>query len=181
MDTEAEVELIRRAQSGDHRAFGKLAMAYERVLFNLALRMTGNREDARDLTQAAFLKAYRGLAGFDASRRFYSWIYRIMLNEAINYVNARRPVEPLDEQMVRGHSTPEDDYELSHLGSRVDAALMELNMEQRQVIVLRHFLSLSYQEMAEVLDTAEKTVKSRLFTARQTLGQALRRHGVTQA
>lgn len=179
MHEAAEADLIRSAQKGDARAFGALATRYERVLFNLALRMVKNREDARDLTQVVFLKAYRGLGRFDPDRKLYSWLYRIMLNEGLNQIEARRAHEPLDEAIAAPQATPESAYESSRLDALVQAALMELGSDQRQVIVLRHFLQLSYEEMAGVLEIQEKTVKSRLFSARQQLAPILKRLGVT--
>ncbi len=181
MDERQEIQLIEQAQRGDARAFGKLALEYQRVLFNLALRMTRNREDARDLTQAVFLKAYRGLGGFDSRRRLYSWLYRIMLNEGLNLLNARRVQEPISDQMAARDAAPEDAYESRALEQTVDAALLELNVEQRQVIILRHFLHLSYEEMGDVLEIPARTVKSRLFTARQSLAPILERLGASPA
>jgi RNA polymerase sigma-70 factor, ECF subfamily len=181
MGEDEDVALVHRAQAGDHRAFGKLAMAYERVLFNLALRMVKNREDARDLTQAVFLKAYRGLSGFDDRYRFYSWLYRIMLNECLNHLSAHRVHEPLSEQIAHEQSTPAEQYQAHKISRVVQDALMELTVEHRQVIVLRHFLQLSYREVSEVLNLPEKTVKSRLHAGRQSLRAVLARQGVTSS
>lgn len=181
MDESQEIQLIQRAQRGDGRAFGKLALEYQRVLFNLALRMTRNREDARDLTQAVFLKAYRGLAGFDTGRRFYSWLYRIMLNEGLNFLSSKRDQEPVSETMADPQGSPEDEYLNAVMQQTIQAALAELNMDQRQIIILRHFLHLSYEEMGEVLEIPAKTVKSRLFTARQNLAPILHRLGAHPA
>jgi len=181
MDENQEIQLIQRAQRGDGRAFGKLALEYQRVLFNLALRMTRNREDARDLTQAVFLKAYRGLAGFDTGRRFYSWLYRIMLNESLNFLGTRREQVPVAENLADVQRSPEDDYLNSVIQQTIQTALEELNPDQRQIIILRHFLHLSYEEMGEVLEIPAKTVKSRLFTARQSLAPILQRLGAHPA
>jgi RNA polymerase sigma-70 factor (ECF subfamily) len=181
MDEKQEIQLIQRAQRGDGRAFGKLALEYQRVLFNLALRMTRNREDARDLTQAVFMKAYRGLGRFDTSRRFYSWLYRIMLNEGLNFLGSRREQEPVTEAIPDSQDSPEDDYLAAVMQQTVHTALEELNPEQRQIIILRHFLHLSYEEMGEVLEVPAKTVKSRLFTARQNLAPILQRLGAHPA
>lgn len=177
MDEEQEIQLIQRARAGDGRAFGKLALEYQRVLFNLALRMTRNREDARDLTQAVFLKAYRGLQGFDTRRRLYSWLYRIMLNEGLNLLSRKRVQEPVSEDLPGTQGSPEDDYLSTVIQETVQTALQELSVEQRQIIILRHFLHLSYEEMGEVLEIPAKTVKSRLFTARQNLAPILQRLG----
>jgi RNA polymerase sigma-70 factor, ECF subfamily len=151
------------------------------VLFNLAMRMTRNREDARDLTQSVFLKAYRGLKGFDPHRRFYSWLYRIMLNEGLNLLGTRREHEPVSEALPDTAATPEDELSSAEVERMVQAALQKLNTEHRQVIVLRHFLQLSYEEIGDVLEIPAKTVKSRLFTARQNLVPILQRMGVHSA
>jgi RNA polymerase sigma-70 factor (ECF subfamily) len=139
--------------------------------------MTRNREDARDLTQAVFLKAYRGLQGFDTQRRFYSWLYRIMLNEGLNLLSRKREQEPVSEDLPGTQGSPEDEYLNTVIQETVQTALHELNVEQRQIIILRHFLHLSYEEMGEVLEIPAKTVKSRLFTARQNLAPILQRLG----
>jgi RNA polymerase sigma-70 factor (ECF subfamily) len=143
--------------------------------------MVRNREDARDLTQAVFLKAYRGLSTYDSRRRFYSWIYRIMLNECLDFLRAHRKLEPLDEGRAASTPTPEERMQANETGELVQDALMTLSVPSRQVIVLRHFLQLSYGEMSEVLTIPEKTIKSRLFTARRQIAEALRRKGVTTA
>src|SRR5688572_12915977 len=98
MDTREESELVRRCLAGEPSAFEPLVREYQGVLYHLAVRMTGNRDDAWDLTQTVFLKAYRALGSFDHQHRFYSWIYRIMMNESLNFVQRRRPQAELDEQ-----------------------------------------------------------------------------------
>jgi RNA polymerase sigma-70 factor (ECF subfamily) len=176
-----ELAVIRRAQGGDARAFEALVDEYQGVLYNLALRMTGNAEDARDLTQTAFLKVWRNLASYDPSHRFYSWIYRITLNESLNFVQRRRRHSQLDDRLPAAGPTPDDELASSELGDHIQGALMALNAEYRQVIVLRHFHNLSYAEISHVIGVPEKTVKSRLFTARQQLGERLRQHRMTSS
>ena len=180
MGTIDENGLVRRCQSGDTRAFEDLVAAYERVIFTLALRMTGDREEARDITQIVFLKVYRGLPAFDARRRFFSWIYRIGINECIDRLRSRRPGETLDEQMQDPAASPEGDAMRREVAESVQAALLDLGEDDRQVLVLRHWLDRSYAEMSEALGVPETTVKSRLFEARQRLGRALKRRGVSQ-
>jgi RNA polymerase sigma-70 factor (ECF subfamily) len=174
-----EIVLIQRAQRGDHGAFGRLALAYEGVLFNLALRMVKDREDARDLTQETFLKAYRGLSGFDTRYRFFSWLYRIMMNECLNFLKARRSYARIDERMPGSDPSPEEHASGREIERMIESALMELRVELREVIVLRHFLQLSYAEMSDVLHMPAKTIKSRLYSARRQLGDILHRKGVT--
>lgn len=179
MSDERELEVIRRAQSGDAAAFEELVDAYQGVLYNLALRMTGNREDARDLTQTVFLKVWRRIADYDSKYRFYSWVYRITLNESLNWVTRRRRHEELSPLLPASDTTPDDAVHEMEVRSHIQDGLMQLTVEYRQVIVLRHFHDLSYQEIGDMLGVPEKTVKSRLYSARQQLGEMLRRRGVT--
>ena len=167
-----EIGCIARCLKGDASAFGPLVDRYNRVLFTVALRLLGNAEDARDATQNAFVRAYQRLDTFDPSRRFFSWIYRIAVNESLNLRRAQRPHEPLPETLEVAGATMEA-LEARELSERVQAALMTLSAEHREVVVMRHFADLSYQEIAETLDIPEKTVKSRLFSARQRLAPLL--------
>ncbi|HEY2954127.1 MAG TPA: sigma-70 family RNA polymerase sigma factor [Candidatus Eisenbacteria bacterium] len=176
-----ERALIRSAQRGDAKAFEAIVARYERVLFNLALRMVNDREDARDLTQTVFVKAYQRLPAFDPDRPFFSWVYRIMINESLNLLSRRRPMEPLAEQMESVEPSPEECFERARVVDTVQGAIMELSEPYREVIVLRHFLNLSHREMSDALRVPEKTVKSRLYSARQRLVTVLRRRGVVHA
>ncbi len=181
MDVGDDNGRVRRCLDGDPGAFEELVVAYQGVLFHLALRMTGNQEDARDLTQNVFLKAYRALSSFDYQHRFYSWIYRIMMNEALNFLDRRKPQSELDEQLPDRSMGPEDRAHRGAIEDVVQDAIMTLPPGDRQVLALRHFQDLSYLEMADVLGVPEKTVKSRLYSARQRLGDELRRRGITEA
>ena len=179
MDDRGEAELVRLALNGDGRAFEMLVTSYERIVYSAAYRMVGDTEDARDLTQAVFLKVYRNLRSFDPGRRFFSWIYRITINETLNFLRQRRPKQELDETLPSGVAGPDEDAHGAQVRDVVQAAMQDLPEEYRQVIMLRHFLNRSHQEMSEMLGLPEKTVKSRLYTARQLLAKALRRRGVT--
>jgi RNA polymerase sigma-70 factor (ECF subfamily) len=159
----------------------QLVTAYERVVYTLALRMTGDREDARDITQAVFLKVFRGLATFDSRRRFFSWIYRIAVNESIDRLRSRRTEEPLNPGHEDETDRPDRLAERQDLADCVQAALLELNDDDRQVLVLRHWLDRSLAEIGESLGIPERTAKSRLFEARRRLGRVLRRRGVNGA
>jgi len=174
-----EEALVQRSLDGDQGAFGELIGAYQHVLYNVALRMTNDPEDARDVTQTTFLKAWRRLSTFDRRHKFFSWIYRIMLNETLNLLERRRPQEPLSEVLISGAESPEERCHSTQVCEIVQSALMLLPADQRQVIVLRHFQQLSYREMSGLLRIPEKTVKSRLYSARQCLGRTLRARGVT--
>jgi RNA polymerase sigma-70 factor (ECF subfamily) len=151
---------------------------YQRVLFNVSLRMVGNREDARDITQTVFLKAYENLGSFDRRHKFFSWVYRIMINESLNHLSRAKRMEPLDESMESRVAGPDEECARNRLNDSIQSALEELSPDYRQVIVLRHFAQLSYEEMSGVLEIPEKTVKSRLHTARQLLGGIFSKHGI---
>jgi RNA polymerase sigma-70 factor (ECF subfamily) len=140
--------------------------------------MVGNREDALDITQTVFLKAYQNLGTFDRRHKFFSWVYRIMINETLNHLSRSRRMEPLDETFESGALRPDEEWSQNRMRERIQAALLELSNDYRQVIVLRHFAQLSYQEMSGVLEVPEKTVKSRLHTARQLLGGIFSKYGI---
>lgn len=181
MAREDEEELVARSLEGDTRAYGRLIDAHQRVLYNLALRMVNDLEDAKDLTQIVFIKAYQNLGTYERGRKFFSWIYRIMVNESLNWVARRRSAEPLDEGLEAPDLGPDRLAESNEVNGIIQEALSELSPDYRQVILLRHFAQLSHQEMSEVLEIPEKTVKSRLFTARRILGEMLTKRGVSPA
>lgn len=176
-----EQELVERAKQGDARAFEKLVQTYERVIFNLALRMTNDREDARDIAQTVFVKAYQGLKGFDPKYRFFSWIYRIGVNESLNHRGRSRRHEELDEGLASDGDDADTRTEAVLVGGAIEETLMQLSVDYRTVIILRHFLELNHAEMAQILEVPEKTVKSRLHTARQNLAALLGKKGITHA
>jgi RNA polymerase sigma-70 factor (ECF subfamily) len=172
VDEVPDATLVARCLEGDVEAFEPLVRRHQRALFNVALRMLGDREDARDVTQEAFLKAYRKLATFDPSYRFFSWIYRIVVNESLNVRGRRWRVSPLETEPA-APGRPDDGLRDRERQDRVQAALSCLTASDREVLVLRHFAELSYADIGAALGIAEKTVKSRLHEARQRLGRAL--------
>lgn len=177
MGEDSDGILVRRCCDGDRRAFSTLVVRYEKPVYNAALRMLRNPEDARDVTQTVFLKAFEHLGDYDPKYRFYSWIYRIALNESINALHRRTRLEPVSGDEVDGAPGPEDVLDREQVGRGIEGALMALKPEYRSVIVLKHLLECSYGEMSEMLGLPEKTVKSRLFTARQLLRDALLANG----
>jgi len=150
-----------------------LLIQYEKPVFNAAYRMLNNREDASDVTQTVFLKVYENFASFDPSCRFFSWVYRITLNESINWLGKRNRLEPLLHEAADDADGPEQAVESAKLSADVQAALMTLSTDYRTVIILKHFLGCSYMEISDVLEIPEKTVRSRLYSARQLLKDAL--------
>lgn len=181
MTNERDEELAQRSRDGNDRAFAELVDRYERPVFTLTLRMTGSRDAAEELTQIVFVKAWRGLGGFDTRRRFFSWIYRIAIHECLNHRRSAGRFAPLDAEMESPHDGPDADVARHETEARVQRALGGLSPADREIVVMRHFLELSYEEIAEALGVAAKTVKSRLFTARQRLKSELERVGVRSA
>ena len=180
MSTDRDASLVEACLAGDRKAYAMLMDRYERKLFNAAYRVVDDYEDAMDATQSAFVKAYQNLQSFDPSRRFFSWIYRILLNESLNIVKARKRFDTLDDSLAVKSKNPEERYGDQDTGRSVQSALMDLKTDHRVVIVLKHYQDMSYREMSEVVGVPEKTIKSRLFSARQQLKDILLRKGIVR-
>lgn len=171
-------ELVLGCLGGDQHAFETLVLRYQGPIFNSVLRMVRDREDAGDITQTAFLKAYQQLSSFDSGHKFFSWLYRIGLNEAINHLKRRGRLEPLDGEWASAARGPEDVLLGSDLSAHVQDALMHISADYRAVLILRHFEDCSYDEIASIVGVPEKTVKSRLFSARRQLKELLEARGI---
>jgi RNA polymerase sigma-70 factor, ECF subfamily len=170
--------LVRRCREGDRAAFDQLVVRYQKPVFNAALRLLRDPEDARDVAQTTFLKAFEHLADYDPSYRFFSWIYRIAVNEALNSLGSRKPFGGMSGEEADEAPGPEQRVEGEQMSRAIEDALMGINPELRTVIVLRHFMHLSYQDMGDILMLPEKTVKSRLYSARQLLRDHLLQYGM---
>jgi RNA polymerase sigma-70 factor (ECF subfamily) len=179
METDDE-QLVDRCVRGDASAFEELLNRYEKKVFNVALRMVNDYDDASDVTQTVFLKVFQGLKAFDTRYRFFSWIYRITLNESINLVHRRKSVRTLDERWVSNAKGPGEILTDTEEARAIRRSLMSLDLKYRAVLVLRHYLDCSYRAIGGVLQIPEKTVKSRLFTARQVLREALAGEGIPE-
>jgi RNA polymerase sigma-70 factor (ECF subfamily) len=166
-------ELISRCIQGDRQAFEVLLIRYEKPVFNAAFRMLNNSEDAKDVTQTVFLRAYEKLDHFDPTFKFFSWIYRIALNETINCLNKRNRTEELAREPIAETEGPDVAADSDQRSERIQTALMTIKTEYRTVIVLKHFLDCNYVEISQILEIPEKTVKSRLYSGRQMLKIAL--------
>lgn len=166
-------ELVRMSMDGDIRSFEQLIDRYQGTLFNLAYRMLRDFDDASDVTQATFIKVYRHLESFDPKHKFFSWIYRIQLNESINLLKRRPVALELPEDLQASEPGPAESYECVQLREQIQGAIAKLSPDYQAVIAMRHYLDLSYDEMAEILGLPQKTVKSRLYSARQRLATLL--------
>jgi RNA polymerase sigma-70 factor (ECF subfamily) len=170
--------LVDRCLAGDRRALEALVRDYQKPLYNAAYRILGNPEDAADATQAAFLKAIEHLGCYDPNYKLFSWMYRIAVNEAINQLKRKKNQQPLDDEPPSADRGPDAEVEGGDLSRCIQEGLMALTEDYRTVVVLRHFSDLSYREISDVLAIPEKTVKSRLYSARQSMKQGLIASGI---
>jgi RNA polymerase sigma-70 factor (ECF subfamily) len=178
---ENEERLIQQWKKSDKKAFGKLVKKYMNEAFLVALGFTHDYDDARDLSQDAFVKAYEARRRFDAKRPFYPWFYRILRNHCLNFVQRRaRRFEPLgrgdssnEERLASRTPTPIETLEKNERIRFVRAAVDRLSVEHREVIVLKDFNGYSYTEMAAMLDIPLGTVMSRLYYARKMLKEII--------
>jgi RNA polymerase sigma-70 factor (ECF subfamily) len=172
---EGDRDLVKRYLDGQQDAANGLVGRYQKRLFNVALRMTGNVQDAEDATQTVFLNAFLNLRTYDPRYRFFSWIYRMAVNESLNMLKRRKRTVTLeDEPAIPALEAAADGS--TELQDRVGKALMHLKPDDRAVVVLKHFVFFSYEEIADVLEIPVRTVKSRLFTARERLRLTLLEH-----
>lgn len=157
-----------------------LVEKYQKTIFNVVLRMTDHYEESEDITQTVFVKAFQKLDTFNPHYKFFSWLYRIAVNESLNFLKQRKHLVELDESLnlLSNEKSPEDQYDVLETSRDIQQALMDLKTQYRTVIILKHFQNLSYREISLILGVKEKTVKSRLFTARQQLKNILLQKGI---
>ena len=183
-----EATLVAQAREGNARAFGELVRRYEGKIFRLGQHITQNREDAEDVLQETFMKAYEHLDQFKGDSKFYTWIVRIAVNQALMKLRRRKTDKSvsLDEQIDTGEDSvtreiaawgedPEQQFSREELGGILDSAIEELEPLYRSVFVLRDIEELSTEETAEALGLSVPAVKSRLLRARLQLRERLTR------
>jgi len=178
MTNKSDSDLVRACLGGVTSAFESLVDRYQATLYNVALKMVNDTDDAKDIAQAAFVKAFENLEKFDLNRKFFSGLYRIAVNESIDHLKRTKRHVPIETDAVAVEKTPAERYEENELGGIIQDSIWELDIDYRAAIVLRHFADLSLRELSFVLEIPEKTVKSRLYTARRLLCRALKRRGV---
>lgn len=185
--TEADLALVRRIKLGDKAAFDLLVIKYQSRIINLVSRFVRNQADAQDVTQEAFLKAYRALPKFRGDSAFYTWLYRIAVNTAKNYLAIqanRRPyemdqdvteMEQIDEgNALKDWETPEHLLMTGEIRDTIARAIDSLPEDLHTAIVLRELEGLSYEEIAEVMNCPIGTVRSRIFRAREAIDKLLK-------
>ena len=181
MTREQEAAIVRKVLGGDANAFETLVLEYEKNVYNIALRMTGNSEDAADMTQEAFIKAYNSLQSFRGDSKFSVWLYRIVSNVCLDFLRSknRRPTVSLsvedddgeDAQLDVADESQSPELLLDRKLTRdsVRRGLDSLPPDYRQILLLREIQGLSYDEIAQALSLEVGTVKSRIFRARKRL------------
>lgn len=186
-DREADQALVERVQAGDQQAFGLLVAKYQRKLMRLVSRLVRDPAEAEDVAQEAFIKAYRALPSFRGDSAFYTWLYRIGVNTAKNWLIANRRRAPTateidneeaesygEADLLRDVDTPERLMMSKQIADTVNAAMDELPEELKTAVTLREIEGLSYEEIAQVMDCPIGTVRSRIFRAREAIALKLR-------
>jgi RNA polymerase sigma-70 factor (ECF subfamily) len=171
-------ELVSRVLKGDLDAYGVLIEEHQTSVFNVCYRILGNRQDAEDLTQDAFLRAYKQLSRFDSARPFGPWMRTLAANLCYNHLKKKRPTSvPLEDErdkiLDKPARNPEHILELSQESRQLYQAIWKLSSIQRLALELRHFQEFSYQEMAQAMELPLNTVRSHLYRARRNLVEIL--------
>lgn len=183
----SDAELVDRTRAGDYSGYEELVRRYQRRIYALVYNMTGHKQDAEDMVQEVFVKAYRSLGGFKGDSSFYTWIYRIATNRTINFLKKRKrrisdvSLDDVDQAAerdpalveLRARETPIRDIALTELQKRLNAALQTLSEDHRTVVVLHDIQGLPHSEIAGIMNCSEGTVRSRLFYARKQLQREL--------
>ncbi len=175
-------DLIVRSQRGDHSAFEQLVLKYQDRIYNLCRHMIQDSDDTQDAAQEVFIKAYSGLRSYRPEASLYTWLYRIAVNTCLDYSKKSRPEPFEDESAVENFASaqpsPERLYQSKETGRLIEAALQRLPKKLRAAIVLKEIEGLSYEEIAESLDTSIGTVKSRISRAREEMRRLLEKKSV---
>ena len=197
MDTEAtaaqadvpDLDLVKQAQAGDTGAFDQLVSRYRNRVFGMIYNMVHNEQDAWDLAQDSFLKAWKSIARFRGQSSFYTWIYRIVMNVTIDWLRKKqvrgegaefddaiqlKEIDPASRTVPHADALPHERMEHKEIRTRIDAAITQLSPEHRAVILMKEIEDMQYHEIAESLGCSIGTVMSRLFYARKKLQNLLR-------
>jgi len=188
-DVEQEKKDLGRAREGDLEAYNRLVERYQGKIYAIAYNMTGNNEDAKDLTQDIFVKAFRNLKRFKGDSSFYTWIYRIAVNHTINFLKKRNrhnfySLDDVDQGVEKdpdyielvSNSEPFRNAELSELQKKLNEAIQKLSDKHRAAVIMHDIEGLPHEEIAKILGCSEGTVRSRLFYARRQLQNFLQEY-----
>ena len=184
----SEVDLVIRCQAGDTEAFDELVTRYRTRVFSMIYNMVHNEQDAWDLAQDSFLKAWKSIKRFRGKSSFYTWIYRIVMNVTIDWLRKKhvkgagaefddamqlKEVDPASKTVPKAEALPYETMERGEIRARIDQAIAQLSAEQRAVILMKEIEGMQYHEIAEALGCSIGTVMSRLFYARKKLQNLL--------
>ena len=172
IDTDDNI-LVRQTLESNLHAFEILYRKYEKPIFNTVYRIVCDYDDATDVTQNTFIKAYKNLGKFNERYKFFSWLYKIAVHESLNFLKYKRNNDELNENIQTSERQPDERMLDAERDQQVQDALIQISEDQRTVIVLFYFQDLSYTEISQILDISEKTIKSRLFEGRQILRNLL--------
>ena len=167
-------KLISNTLNGNIESFGKLVEKYQEKMLNLALQITHDKDAAKDMAQTTFIKSYQNLKHFNTSKKFFSWIYRITLNESLNYKRHSQYSEKISEDVNENNTSSQEDIERQEISTSVHNAINTLDDKYKSLIILKHFQELSYEEIAEITELPIGKVKSRLYIARENLRNILK-------
>jgi RNA polymerase sigma-70 factor (ECF subfamily) len=185
----SELDLVARCQAGDTEAFDELVTRYRTRVFGMIYNMIHNEQDAWDLAQDSFLKAWKSIKRFRGRSSFYTWIYRIVMNVTIDWLRKKqitgagnefddsiqlKEVDPASKTVPKSEALPHEMMGRSEIRTRIDKAIAQLSPEQRAVILMKEIEDMQYHEIAEALGCSIGTVMSRLFYARKKLQNLLR-------
>lgn len=185
-ENQTDLELVKRVQSGDKKSFDVLVLKYQHKVVNLVLRYVHDQDMALDVAQEAFIKAYRGLKNFRGDSAFYTWLYRISINTAKNYLvsqGRRTPLVDIEaeeaeqfggESALKEYATPEHELLKDEIQAAIEQAIEALPDDLRTAIMLRELEGFSYDEIAEAMDCPIGTVRSRIFRAREAIDKVLK-------
>jgi RNA polymerase sigma-70 factor (ECF subfamily) len=177
VNNDTDQALLERYRNGDRAAFTELVIRYQRPIYNAAFWLLRRPEDASDVAQTVFLRVAERLDEYDPKFKFFSWIYRIAVNESLNLMRRNGREDALDDAVdLPGADSANPEWQVgeAEVSKRIQVALLSMTTNDRTVLTLRHFSECSYQEIGQILELDEKTVKSRLFEARHRLRDLLK-------
>jgi RNA polymerase sigma-70 factor (ECF subfamily) len=185
----SELDLVKRCQKGDSGAFDELVTRYRTRVFGMVYNMVHNEQDAWDLAQDSFLKAWKSIGRFRGKSSFYTWLYRIVMNVTIDWVRKKqikgsgaefddaiqlKEIDPASKTVPKQDALPSEKMEQGEIRAQIDRAIAQLSPEHRAVILMKEIEDMQYNEIAEALDCSIGTVMSRLFYARKKLQNLLK-------
>lgn len=177
---EDDKDLVKKSLQGSRKSFEEIVNRYHKTVYRLAFRILHDNDNAEEITQIVFVKAYENLGSYNPKFKFFSWLYRIAINETLNFSKKQSYLENLKDGYASEEENPDEIYGRNELGEKIENALMEIDLLYRVPLVLKHFMDYSYKEVSDLLAIPEKTVKSRLFTGRQLLKDILIKNKVLE-